>query len=162
MPERNKIEIAQRKQLLQLHSMRVSACERAYRETQKQQQQAQQDVDERQASIDTLNQERTNAIEYGHSERVVASPLLSKSVHSRCYWVNYDLEKDQYYLSLDKGALDDAKKASNAARKKWLQAQHRESGAKSMLKQSQKNLESALENQQELEAEELMLSGEAL
>ena len=162
MPEHNKAQILQRKQLLQLHSMRVSACERAYREVERKKRQALKDVEERKAEVDSLHKDKNDAITYGYSNRVAESPTLSKSVLSRRHWVNYDLEKGEYYLALDEDTLEEVTKECDAARKKWLQAQHRESGAQSMLKLSLKSLESALENQQELEAEERVISGAVL
>ncbi len=161
-PNNQKKKNLQREQLLQLHDMRVKSCEIRYREAQEKQYQAQQDVDERKAGIKKLKEQKYKLNDYIASDRVIAAPSLMKAADTRRFWINYDLEKDEYYLSMDEDALEEAKKHCLKLKSDWLQARSREQGARSLLEKSQREMLRIHEIKQELDNEEILIGKEYL
>jgi hypothetical protein len=144
----------QANQLLRLHKMRVRACEARYHEEKNKRDEAAEDVRQRQASITRLKNQHSDLFSYLDDVAVVESPLKVERMHTRRYWLEYDLEKDEYYLELDIQALNEADEEVAKAKGEWLRARYRESGAENMLKDTQKEIALAEEQGQELESEE--------
>jgi len=140
--------------LLRLHQMRVKACESRYYAAQKKRNEAAEDVRQRQASITRLKNQHSDLFSYLDDVAVVESPVKVERMHTRRYWLEYDLEKDEYYLELDIQALNEANEEVSKAKGEWLRARYRESGAENMLKDTQKEIALAEEQSQELESEE--------
>ncbi len=141
-------------QLLRLHQMRVQACELRYREAQKKRDEAAEDVRQRQASIDRLKNQHSDLFHYLDDISVVESSIKVERMHTRRYWLEYDLEKDEYYLELDIQALNEADEDVAKAKGEWLRARYRESGVENMLQDIQRETALAEEQIQELENEE--------
>ena len=144
----------QANQLLRLHQMRVKACESRYYEVQKTRDEAAEDVRQRQASITRLKNQHSDLFSYLDDIAVVESPVKVERMHTRRYWLEYDLGKDEYYLELDIEALNEADEEVAKAKGEWLRARYRESGAEKMLKETQRGIAVVEEQSQELENEE--------
>jgi len=147
--------IVQSKQLLRLQRMRVNTCETRYREAQQKRSQAQAEVDERQEAIDKLKEQRHQLLNY--MSAAADSPRLMKVADTRRYWIEYDLERDEYYLQMDEDALADATQECANARKEWLMARSKEASAQSLLDASKHAVSMQAEQQQELESEDLTI-----
>ncbi len=144
----------QANQLLRLHKMRVKACETRYHVAKNKRDEAAEDVRQRQASITRLKNEHSDLFCYLDDVAVVESPIKVERMHIRRYWLEYDLEKDEYYLELDIQALNEADEDVAKAKGEWLRARYRESGAEKMLKETQREIALVEEQSQELENEE--------
>jgi len=153
--QRYKNKITQTKQLVRVHIMRVKACKDKYYEAKKLQEKAQRDVDERKEKISKLNNQKKQVYDYLQQAYVAASPHLVQTATVRSFWLNYDLEKDEYYLSMDESDLTNAIEVSNKARLAWLRAQAREDGVQSLLRDTEKEAFREQEINQELENEEI-------
>jgi chromosome segregation ATPase len=149
--QRRKYQLAQ---LLKLHQKRVKACESRYHEAVKERDKAAEDVHTRQASITQLETERSDLFRYLDEPAVLQSPAKVERVHVRRYWVEYDLEKHEYYLDLDQQALEEADEQLKTAKADWLRARYRESGVQNMYRNTLREIALSDEQMQEMESED--------
>ena len=154
MQARQKQRKQQLNQMLRLHQMRVRAAESRYHETRKKRDEAAEDVHQRQTTITQLRDQHSDLFRYLEDVAVVESPIKVERVHTRRYWLEYDLEKEEYYLVLDIEALEEADKEVAKAKSEWMRTRFRESGTENMLKDTQREINLSEEQNQELESEE--------
>jgi hypothetical protein len=154
MQARQKHRKQQLNQLLRLHQRRVRAAESRYHEARKKRDEAAEDVQQRQGSIAQLKDQHSDLFHYLGDVAVVESPIKVERAHTRRYWLEYDLEKEEDYLVLDVEALKESDKEVAKAKGEWMRTRFRESGTENMLKDTQREINLSEEQNQELESEE--------
>lgn len=112
--------------LERLHQSRIRVCEIRYQEQKRKQEEAVRCVREREMSISQLKGEHSNLFTHLGREAVAKTPARVERVHVRRYWVQYDLEKDEYYLEIDRQDLGEAESKLSQARREWLRARKRQ------------------------------------
>jgi len=142
------------KSLLKVHDQRIKKLELDYLDKRKLRNEAKEALEQRQASIASLKAKRSGVFRYLEQQHVLNKPLCHERAHTHRYWLEYDLEKDEYYLDMDREAFDKAKADMDEARKAWLRARARKSGVEKLLTMQQQKARLLTEHQQELESEE--------
>lgn len=142
------------KSLLKVHDQRIKKLELDYLEKRRLSNEAKEALEQRQASIASLKAKRSGVFRYLEQQHVINKPLCHERAHTHRYWLEYDLEKDEYYLDMDQEAFDKAVAVMDEARKAWLRARARKSGVEKLLNMQQQKAEQQSEFRQELESEE--------
>lgn len=108
----------QYRQLLRLQELRSQLSEARYREAQsvlldaqKVQREREKSVAHHQKGIDRLNENYRSSVPKGED-------IKRCFAREREYWVNYDLERDQYYLQMD---IEEVESATQAVAKAWAE-----------------------------------------
>jgi len=109
--------------LRELHRVRILVCKMRYLETKRKRDEAARSLNEREATICQCKAERSSLFQYLHRQEVMETPLRVERVHDRRFWLEYDLEKEEYYLEMDRQDLNEAESQLSQARQEWLRAQ---------------------------------------
>ena len=147
------------KSLLKLQEQRIKQMEMQYLEKRKICDEAREALEQRLASIASLKTKRSDVFRYLEQRDVLGQSVCHERAHQYRYWLEYDLEKDEYYLEMDREALTEAETALEETRKAWLHAQAKKSGMEKMLNTQQQKIRQSMEYRIELEIEETFLSG---
>ena len=103
--------------LVQLYQLKVKKSELAYQHFLNEEALAQNKFDDRNNRIQNLQETRTAIIKYSKEKNTINKPQLVKNTTNHCFWLDYDIEKDGYYLEMDREALAEAKSNSQEAKK---------------------------------------------
>lgn len=111
--------------LQQLYQTRFMINEARYHERKAMQEKAARSVCEREASISCLQEDRASLFVHLGRETVEKTPTSIERVHVRRYWVEYDLEKEEYYLEVDRQDLNEAESQLSQSRQELLRTRKR-------------------------------------
>ena len=140
--------------LIKVQDLRLKRLEQQYLNKRRERDQAREEFEARQASICLLKEKRSALFRFLEKPDEETRPVSHLRVHNSRYWVDYDLEKDEYYLEMEREALEAAQQAMDAARKDWLRARNRQEGMHSLQEAQRRKLSLGMEMQVELENEE--------
>ena len=155
LPMRHEQMITEKiKSLLKVHDQRIKRLELGYLAKRKLRDEAREALEQRLASIANLKAKHSGVFRYLGQQQVLSKPLCHERAHTHRYWLEYDLEKDEYYLDMDREALAEAEAAMDEARKEWLLARARKSGVEKLLNMQHQRNELLAEYRQELDEEE--------
>lgn len=147
------------KSLLRLHEQRINQMEMQYLEKTKICDEAREAFEQRLASIASLKTKHSDVFRYLEQHDVLDQPARHERAHQYRYWLEYDLDKDEYYLEMDRGTLTEAETAMEETRKAWLHARAKKSGVEKLLSMQQQKTRQSEEYRLELEVEEAFSAG---
>ncbi len=142
------------KPLTRLQELRIKRLEKVYQEKRHAYANAMDIVEQRQVSIENLKTRRSNAFQYLSQDDVMTNSACHTRADTHRYWLEYDLEKDEYYLPAEQQRMEEAQIAMMQAQKEWLRARSRKDGLEKHTTKLKKEVLKLKENRQELEAEE--------
>ncbi len=108
--------------LQKLYNTRIIVSEARYLEMKRKRDESAQNLREREATISGLKQERTDLFRYLEKPQIAETPYRVERMHARRYWLEYDLEKDEYYMAMDRQDLEEAESNLLQARHEWMRA----------------------------------------
>ena len=146
------------KPLTRLQELRIKRLEKVYHEKRQAYAEAMEIVEQRQASIDNLKTKRSNDFHYLSQENVMANSACHTQADTHRYWLEYDLEKDEYYLPAEQERMEEAQTTMMQAQKEWLRSRARKQGLEKQTTKLKKIINKQEENKQELEIEETFSS----
>jgi hypothetical protein len=147
--------VGKMRSLLKVHDLRVRQLESAYLEKRRLRDEAREALEQREASIAALKSRRSDMFRLLQQPEMESRTICHQQVYNSRYWIEYDLEKDEYYLDMDKDALAEAETELTEARSQWLRARAKRGGFEKALLAQQQEVESLREQQQEIEMEEI-------
>jgi len=146
--------------LLRLQRSRIAIAEAAYRTSQAECDKINQAMQQRQARIESMQQQLDTLNNYGFEHDVNERVRFADFASARACWLRHDLERDEYWLKDDQRELSDAETKVTAARRSWLQSRSRETSMQRLLKEAQCHQLREVEMRLEAEAtEEFSISG---
>ena len=142
------------KPLARLQELRIKRLENVYHEKRQAYAETKEIVEQRQASIDNLKTKRSNDFLYLGQDNNITNSACHTLADTHRYWLEYDLEKDEYYLPAEEQRMEEAQTIMMEAQKEWLRARARKQGMEKQATKLKKTINKLEENQQELEIEE--------
>lgn len=143
--------IKQSQQLKNLHQLRADIHERNYRETKNRELEIEKEVENRRRLVEALKTKKSTTKEYASAASVLENPEKVKAATTYQFWLDYDLEKDEYYLSMEEDELREAQQNTAEAKANWIKSQQRHDGYRKQLSKHQSGLLREKESIQEVD-----------
>jgi glutamate synthase domain-containing protein 2 len=106
--------------LLQIQQARLTVEEKKLKEAQDKYNRERKQLEERQDKINVINKQTQNVKNYKSLEKNYCSPDNINRANSHQFWLRYDLEMHQFYLSQEKESVENAKKEYEKTRQIWM------------------------------------------
>jgi exonuclease VII small subunit len=155
-----KQQVTQSQQILRLHRLRIQEAEKAYRQAQRLLAEAKQALEQREQQISELREQHSQVFSYLRLGNNHSQTTLLQQAHQRREWLEFDLEKENFYLEMDEQDVKDAQEKCDDAKKHWLAAQAKIDKAERMVTHSNRHWLRHLDVLQEMDAEEAFSGGQ--
>jgi flagellar biosynthesis chaperone FliJ len=111
--------------LLQIEQLRLDSEEKKLNKTQEEYRQACNKRNERIGIIDNLKGRKGELYQYLLKDEVMVSPNRLVRCHDERFWLNYDLEMHEYYLTQEEESVAETREAYEHARISWMRQKNK-------------------------------------
>jgi ATP-dependent Clp protease ATP-binding subunit ClpA len=144
------IDSAKLRMLLQIQQAKLTVEERSLKQAQHEYTEAFNQKKEREEKVSSIKNKVIKLQKYISLDKNYCSPDNVNRANIYRFWLNYDLEMHEYYLSQEEKKLEKAKSQYESARRSWMKQKIKTDNLSDMHKQ-QKNTE--LSTKEEIEDE---------